>query len=175
MSDDIKVRIATPEDLHQVMEIGIAANDEVGIAKANPQKLLYEVWPLLHRQGGIIGVIGKPRGLIEGGIALRVQPLFYSDEDFLEERLVYVRPEFRAGGGGDGQTRSRSRALLEFAKKTADELEIPLVMGISTSVGFKGKAAMYKRFFGPQAGAFFLYGRRHYNDGPFSPAVSASA
>ena len=174
MSDDIKVRIATPEDLPEVMEIGIAANDEVGIAKANPQKLLYEVWPLLHRQGGLIGVIGKPRGIIEGGIALRVQPLFYSDENFLEERLVYVRPEFRAGGG-EGPSKSRSRALLEFAKKAADELEMPLIMGISTSVGFKGKAAMYKRFFGPQAGAFFLYGRRHYSDGPFSPAVSASA
>lgn len=169
MSDDIKVRIATPEDLDQVMELGIAANDEVGIAKANPQKLLYEVWPLLHRQGGLIGVIGKPHGVLEGGIALRVQPLFYSDENFLEERLVYVRPEFRAGGNSDGSNKSRSRSLLEFAKKAADELEMPLIVGISTSIGFKGKAAMYKRFFGPQAGAFFLYGRRHFSDGPFAP------
>ena len=172
MSDDYKVRVATPEDIHELMEMGIAANDEIGVAKANPQKLLFDIWPMLHRQGGIIGVIGKPGERIEGGIVLKVMSLWYSDEEWLEERIVYVRPEYRHGGRSE-EEHSRSRKLAEFAKWCADELRIPLVVGISTSVGFKGKAKLYRRFFGEQAGAYFLYGRRHHRDGFIHSAVAA--
>jgi hypothetical protein len=167
MTEEIKVRVATPEDVHQLMEMGIAANDEVGITKANPEKLLMDIWPALHRQGGIVGVIGKPGELIEGGIFLKIGPLWYGDEDFIEERVVYVRPEFRLSKGG------RGRKLLEFAKKVSDEMEIPLAMGISTSLEFEGKNRLYERVFGKQAGAFYFYGRRHYSDG-FIPVLEAA-
>jgi len=169
MSDEFKVRVATPEDVHQLMEMGIAANDEIGIAKANPEKLLLDIWPALHRQSGIIGVIGKPGQRIEGGIVLKITNLWYSDEEFLEERIVYVRPEYRRGGRSLG-IKSRAGKLIEFAKKVSDEMQMPLAVGISTAIGFRGKARMYEHFFGPQAGAFFLYGRQHHKDG-FAPAT----
>lgn len=172
MSDELKVRVATPEDVHELMEMGLAANDEIGVAKANPQKLLFAIWPLLHQQGGIIGVIGKPGQKIEGGIVLKVMSLWYTDEEWLEELIVYVRPEHRRGGRSE-EEHSRSRKLAEFAKRCADELELPLVMGISTSIGFKGKAKLYERFFGEQAGAYFLYGRRHHRDGFIQTAAAA--
>lgn len=158
MSDDVKVRIATPEDIDQIMELAIMANEEIGVSRADPEKLLYDVWPCLHRQGGIVGVIGKPGGRLEGGISLKIENLWYSDEPFLEERVVFVRPEFRSSKGG------RGRKLCEFSKKVADELGLPLIVGISTSIGLEGKTRLYERVFGPQAGAFFLYGRRHHSE-----------
>lgn len=173
MSDEYKVRIATPDDVHQLMEMGIAANDEVGICKANPEKLLMDIWPALHRQGGIIGVIGAPGKTIEGGIVLKITNLWYGDEEFLEERVIYVRPEYRKAKPRSNDNKSRFGLLVEFAKKTSDELRIPLAVGISTSIGFKGKARMYEHYLGEQAGAFYLYGRAHYKDG-FVPSVEAA-
>jgi len=177
MSDEYKVRIATPDDVHQLMEMGIAANDEVGIAKANPETLLMDIWPALHLDGGIIGVIGKPGKIIEGGIVLKITNLWYGDEEFLEERVVYIRPEFRKGdrerGPGGGGVISRFGRLIEFAKETSDRLQIPLCVGISTAIGFKGKARMYQHYLGDQAGAFYLYGRKHHKDG-FVPSVEAA-
>jgi GNAT superfamily N-acetyltransferase len=172
MSEELRVRIATPEDVHQIMEMGLSANNEVAVFKANPQKLLFDVWPALHQEGGIIGVIGKPGRVIEGGIFLKITSLGYSDDLYLDERIVYVRPEFRRGGRSD-EKHCHSRKLCEFAKKTSDELGIPLIMGIATSVGFQGKARMYKRFFGKQAGAFFFYGRPHHQNISDSHAVAA--
>ena len=170
MSEDIKVRIATPADIHQVMELGIAANEEIGVAKANPAKLLEDVWPALHRDGGIVGVIGKPGQVIEGGVLLRISNLWYSDELFLEERVVYVRPEFRKTTSHKG---GRGRILCEFSKSVADSMGIPLVIGIATALGLKGKTRSYERVFGPPAGAFFLYGRNHFSDG-FNPSGIAA-
>ena len=173
MSEEkVKVRVAGPEDVHQLMEMGIAANDEVGICKANPEKLLMDLWPALHRDGGIVGVIGKPGEEIQGGIVLKITNLWYSDEQFLEERVVYLRPEHRRGGRSD-EKHCHLRKLLEFAKSAADELGMPLVAGISTSIGFQGKAKQYERLLGPQSGAFFLYGRRHFTDG-FQPSAEAA-
>ena len=168
MTDGIKVRIATPADIDEVMQLGIMANDEIGIAKANPAKLFWDVWPALHRDGGIVGVIGKPGGFLEGGVFLRVSNLWYSDEMFLEERVVFVRPEFRNSKGG------RGRKLCEFSKNVSDSMGIPLAIGIATSIGLKGKARLYERVFGPQAGAFFVYGRKHYTEG-FTPSPEAAA
>ena len=163
VTEDLKVRTATPDDVHQIMEMGLAANNEIAVFKANPQKILQDIWPALHCQGGIIGVIGKPGKVIEGGIFLKLTSLGYSDDLFLDERIVYVRPEFRRGGRPD-EKHCHSRKLCEFAKETSDKLGIPLIMGIATSVGFRGKARMYKRFFGRQAGAFFVYGKKHHEE-----------
>jgi hypothetical protein len=174
MSDEYKVRIATPDDVHQLMEMGIAANDEVGISKANPERLLMDIWPALHLQGGIIGVIGAPGKTIEGGIVLKITNLWYGDEEFLEERVVYIRPEYRnVKPRSNKEQKSRFGMLIEFAKKTSDELQIPLCVGISTAIGFKGKARMYQHYLGEQAGAFYLYGRKHHKDG-FVPSVEAA-
>lgn len=163
MSDELKVRIATPDDVHQVMEMGLAANDEIAAFKANPKKLLFDIWPALHRQGGIIGVIGKPGQVIEGGIYLKISAFGYSDDMFLDERIVYVRPEFRKGGRSD-EKHCHSRKLCDFAKQTSDELDLPLIIGISTTVGLQGKAKMFERFFGDPAGMFYYYGKKKHHE-----------
>ena len=70
----------------------------------------------------------------------------------IEEKTVFVHPDFRNVGGG------RARKLCEFSKKVADELEMPLIIGVLSNNRTQSKIKMYERVFGEPAGAFFLYG-----------------
>ena len=89
---------------------------------------------------------------LEGFVLLRIGNTWYSQADIIEEKTVFVSPKFRSAKGG------RARKLCEFSKKVADELGLPLLIGILSNQRTKGKVEMYKRVFGDPAGAFFLYG-----------------
>lgn len=152
--DDLVVRVGTPEDVDEVMEIALEACEENGFLRPNPAKLLNDIWRALTRQGAIMGVIGVPGGRIEGVVLLMMGPLWYSDDITLEERAVFVRPEFRAAKGG------RAKKLCEFSKQVADQLELPLSIGILSNERTSGKVRLYSRIFGEPAGAYWLYGAR---------------
>lgn len=148
---EIKVRIGTPEDLPQCMELFIRANEENGIEALDSQKLLSIVWPSLHYDGGLVGVIGDPGEKIEGVVLLRIEQLWYSNSPVIAEKLVFVHPDYRSAKGG------RARKLCEFSKQVSDELSMPLIIGIVSNDRTKGKIRMYERLLGPAAGAYFLY------------------
>jgi len=150
MTEDVKVRIGTPEDLDQVMQLALQMHDEIGMTNVNPQNILKEVYPSLHLDRGIMGIIG-PSDAIEGGILLRVGRFFYSDDDVLEEKGVFIHSGFRSAKGG------RARKLCEFAKKTSDSMGMPLLIGVQNDVRTKGKLRLYERQFGEPIGAFFKY------------------
>ena len=154
MTEDVVVRIGTPDDVHAIMDLSIMACSENGVSSPNPERVLYELWPSLHCDGGIVGVIGNPGAQLEGFVLLRMGTLWYSDSPIVEERIVFVHPKYRSAKGG------RARKLCEFSKKTADELGMPLVIGIVSNSRTKSKVRLYERVFGEPAGAFFLYGAR---------------
>lgn len=154
MEDEIKVRVGRPEEVNEVMEIAMQAAEENGFLQPNPMKLLADIWPALNQDNGIMGVIGKPGGRIEGVVLLRIGTIWYSDVMTLEEKAVFVRPEFRSAKGG------RARKLCEFSKKVADELGLTLMIGILSNTRTKGKVKLYERLFGQAAGSYFLYGGR---------------
>jgi hypothetical protein len=149
--NDIKVRIGTEADLPQCMDLFIRANDENGIDAMDHNKLMSIVWPSLHCDGGLVGVIGDAGGLLEGVVLLRIEQLWYSNATIVAEKLVFVHPDFRSAKGG------RARKLAELGKQVSDALEIPLITGIVSNERTKGKVRMYERLFGPAAGAYFLY------------------
>lgn len=154
MTDDVLVRIGTPDDLDAMMTLAMAATEENAFVKPEPMKLLQHMWPALNRDHGIVGIIGKPGEKIEGAILLRVGPVWYTDEDVLEEKAIYVDPEYRSAKGG------RARKLAEFAKSVADELGIPLAIGVLSNERTKAKIRLYERVFGEPAGVYFLYGAK---------------
>lgn len=154
MADELKVWVGQPEDVDNIMELAIAACDENGFLSPNPAKLLAEIWPALNRQEGIIGIIGHPGEKPQGAILLRIGRLWYSDDVLLEERAVFIHPDFRAAKG------ARAKRLCEFGKKVSDELGIPLTIGVLSNERTEGKVRMYRRVFGEPAGAYFLYGTR---------------
>ena len=136
MIEDVKVRVGTLDDLDQVMQLALQMHDEIGISNVNPHKILSEIYPSLQLDGGIVGVIGPPDAV---------------EDDILEERGVFIHPNFRSAKG------ARARRLCEFAKKTSDSMGMPLLIGVQNDVRTKGKLRLYERQFGQPIGAFFKY------------------
>ena len=151
MEQELKVRVGTPEDVDGVMELALSACEENGFVEPNPMKLLQDIWAALNREHGICGVIGPVGGKLEGVILLRIGNIWYSDREILEERAVFIHPDFRSAKGG------RARKLCDFGKKVADELNLPLTIGVLSNQRTEGKVRMYGRIFGEPAGAYFLY------------------
>jgi hypothetical protein len=149
---ELKVWVGKPEDVDDIMELAVAACEENGFVKPNQVKLLNEIWPALNRDKGIVGIVGVPNEKPHGAILLRIGNIWYSDEPILEEKAVFIHPDYRAAKGG------RARKLCEFGKKVADELQMTLTIGVMSNQRTEGKIRMYQRIFGPPSGAYFLYG-----------------
>ena len=154
MSEELTIRLATPDDLDDVMRLAITACEENGFLNASTELLVKEIYPALCQDHGLCPVIGKPGGDIEGLALLRIGAMWYSHATVVEERAIFIYPEFRSAKGG------RARRLCEYSKHVADTLGIPLLIGILSNTRTEGKVRMYKRIFGEPAGAFFLYGAR---------------
>lgn len=152
--EELKVWVGKPEDVDDIMELALAACEENGFVSPNPMKLLNEIWPALNKEFGIVGIIGVPGEKPHGAILLRIGTLWYSNEPILEEKAVFINPQYRSAKGG------RARKLCEFGKKVSDELGMPLTIGVLSSHRTEGKIRMYQRIFGEPAGAYFLYGTK---------------
>jgi len=154
MQPELKVWVGNPEDVHDIMDLAMQACDENGFVEPNPTRLLAEIWPALNREKGIVGIVGVPGKKPQGAILLRICNIWYSDQEILEERAVFIHPDFRSAKGG------RARKLCDFSKKVADELGMPLTIGVMSNQRTSGKIRMYERIFGEPSGAYFLYGTR---------------
>ena len=147
-----EIRIGTPDDEEAMLELALRAWEENGIKDVNPEKMLGMIRPAL------VGIIGKPGKKIEGAVLLRLSQMWYSDSWMLEEKAIFVDPEFRKSEGGRrSATKLHASTLCDFSKKVADELNIPLIIGVLSNHRTESKIRLYERSFGPPAGAFFLY------------------
>jgi hypothetical protein len=150
MFEELGVRLAQPEEVHEIMAEALRACSENGFANASQIKVLEQVWCGLNLDNGLVGVIGEP-GKLEGGILLRITDVWYSDDKVLEERAIFIPPEYRGVKGG------RARRLCEFAKRAAKTMEMPLLIGVLSNHRTEAKVRLYERQFGKPTGAFFLY------------------
>lgn len=151
MEQKLKIRIGNLDDLDGVMALATAATAENGFVDADPQCLLNDIYPSLNRHHGIMGIIGDSVTQPEAAVLLRIGKMWYSTKDVIEEKAIFVHPDFRNAKGG------RAARLCEFSKKVADALELPLIIGVLSNHRTKGKVKMYQRIFGEPSGAFFLY------------------
>jgi GNAT superfamily N-acetyltransferase len=151
MSDDVQIRLGTPEDEADVLDLALRAWEENGIKNVNPEKMLGMIRPALYLWQGLVGIIGERGKPIEGAVLLRTSQMWYSDDIMLEEKAIFVDPKYRSAKGG------RARKLCEFSKKVADALNIPLIIGVLSNHRTEAKIRLYERQFGAPAGAFFLY------------------
>jgi hypothetical protein len=151
MAEELKVRIGTPNDIHAMMDLALSACSENGFVSPNPEKLLHEIWPALNQDRGLVGIIQAEDASLEGAILLRIGNMWYSDEEVLEEKAIFIDPKFRSAKGG------RARKLCEFSKQVSDSLSIPLIIGVLSNHRTEAKIRLYERQFGKPSGAFFLY------------------
>ncbi len=154
MLPELTIRLARPEDVDEIMSIALMACEENGFVNPNPLKLLYEIWPALNQDHGLIGMIGGFGEPIEGVVLLRIGSVWYGDAPLLEEKAIFVHPDYRAAKGG------RAARLCEFSKHVSDELGIPLTIGVLSHERTRGKIKMYTRIMGEPAGAYWLYGAK---------------
>ena len=78
--------------------------------------------------------------------------MWYSDDNVLEEKAIFIHPDYRSAKGG------RARRLCQFSKQVADNLGMPLIIGVLSNHRTAAKVRLYERQFGKPTGAFFLYG-----------------
>lgn len=164
MDETLSIRIGTIEDLDPMMELAMAACEENGFVSPNPVRLLEHIYPALMQDHGLVGIIGEVGEKIEGAVLLRVSKMWYSDADVLEEKAIFIHPDYRSAKGG------RARRLVEFSKEASDYLKIPLVIGVLSNHRTEAKVRLYERQFGSPAGAFFLY---NAHTGDFKKAAAA--
>jgi N-acetylglutamate synthase-like GNAT family acetyltransferase len=152
--DDLHIRVATVDDLGEIMQLASDVAKENALFDTSAEHLVKIVWPCLTLKSGIIGVIGKRGGPIEGMVVLVVGTLAYSDAPCVEEKCVFVRKEFRSAKGG------RAHKLLQFSKSVADKLSLPLLIGVLSNTDTRNKVKMYEREFGEPAGCFWVWKAR---------------
>jgi hypothetical protein len=150
MSEELQVRVGDISDVDDVMALALSASHENGFVQPNPQKLLAEIWHGLTLERGVMGIIGE-KGKAEGAVLLRIGSMWYSDQEVLEEKAIFIHPDYRSAKGG------RARRLCEFSKQVADSLGIPLIIGVLSNQRTEAKVRLYERQFGKPSGAFFLY------------------
>ena len=131
------------------MQLAVEAAKENGFLDASAALLLKAIWGPLNQDHGIIGCIGTDP--VEGMVVLNVGKIFYSDTECLEERTLYLRPEYRNASGG------RAKKLVEFSKSAADALGIPLLIGVLSNQRTEAKVRLYQRMLGEPSGAFWIY------------------
>jgi len=151
MTNQINVREGTLEDFDECVRLAMAAVSENALVPPDNEKLLEHIYASLTKQHGIMGVIGEPGERLEGGVMLRMGSLWYSSELVLEEKVLYVAPEFRSAKGG------RARKLIEWSKNASDALGIPLEIGMLSNERTEGKVRLYEREFGKHAGVYFIH------------------
>jgi N-acetylglutamate synthase-like GNAT family acetyltransferase len=150
--ENLNIRLATTSDMDEVMKLAVTACEENGFLNASTELLAREIWPALCQDHGLCPVIGAPGGAIDGLALLRIGKMWYSDQTVVEEKAIFVYPQFRSAKGG------RARRLCEYSKHVADTLGIPLLIGVLSNHRTAGKVKMYSRLFGEPSGAFWLYG-----------------
>jgi hypothetical protein len=146
MSDE--VRIATREDRQEIIRLLHLMHAEGGLFPLDLDAANSMFDRAFDRKGAIIGVIG-PRNDIRGIIILLITQFWYTKEPHLEELANFIRPDARHS--------NLARTLIAFAKRCADAISIPLVIGVMTNRRVVEKVRLYRRSLGNPAGAFFVY------------------
>ena len=78
--------------MRRMMDLTMTASDENSVVRPSPRRIAEDVWPALHRDRGIVWIIGPDEGPLEGAALLRVVSPWYSEDEILEERGIYVHP-----------------------------------------------------------------------------------
>lgn len=150
MTQPSVVRLATIDDCQDILALCHMLFEENGFASLNEHKVMMTIAQGVTLDGGMIGVIGAP-GALEGVISLSFDGLWYTDDIHLSERYNFVHPDHRKSG--------HAKALIEFAKRSAAELGVPLIIGVISNERTEAKIRLYRRQLGEMAGAFFIHGQ----------------
>lgn len=141
------IEIATPHDFERMMTFLRSMHAENGMAPMSETLVSNALARGLSQDRAVVGVI-RDGDKIAASVGLFVGRWWYSEENHLEDLWLYVGENYRR--------KPFARPLIEFAKKTAATLELPLLMGVLSDERTEGKVRLYQRQL-PYKGAIFLW------------------
>lgn len=142
------VRLAEPEDFHELMRLTKLAHSEIGVHSYSEDKVINVLMLHFKKLGGLVGLIGEKGGEIKGYIILVIDKPWYSDDFILSELNLFVAPDHRKS--------NYAKQLMAFSKKSSDVLDLELAIGVMSNERTAAKLRLYQRQF-PQFGAVFMY------------------
>ena|ERR1700743_3799268 len=142
------VRLAGPADEEEVYALLMLLYHENSLAKLKPEKVMAMIRKATRREGGFIGVIVGPDG-IEATAGLLISQWWYTDDWHIEEMWNFVHPNHRRS--------NHAKNMILWSKWIADQMQLPLLMGILTKKQIAAKMRLIQRQM-PQVGALFLHG-----------------
>jgi hypothetical protein len=140
------VRLATPEDIPEIIRLFREYLKENNQNKFNEEKLVEIISLHYKKNGGIIGVVGKEGRSLDGMTILVVQQSWYSDDFQLQELILYIDQGSRKS--------SYAKQLMIFAKKATELLDLELRIGVWSSERTEAKMKLYGRQFNFRGGFF---------------------
>ena len=137
------VRLARPGESQAVYDALLPMHGETAVASLNAEKAFAEVDRLVS-QGTVL--VSVQDGEIRGSVGLYMPDWWYSDEVFVTDRWFFVHPAHRKSG--------HASRLIDGAKTVSDTLNVPLVLGIQTTVDTATKMKLFNRKMTLFGGAF---------------------
>ena len=144
---DVEVRPAEASDEDEVIATIRQLATEDGAYPPSDELAIPFIRAALEGNG-IIGII-RPHSEIEALVFLKISNPWYSKDMYLDEYLLYCKPEYRKS--------KDARSLVQFAKRQSDRLELPLRIGITSKNDNVRKQQLYKRLIGDPTHLFFLH------------------
>lgn len=142
-----KVRVGRPDDFDAMMVLLREMHADNGMAQLAEDKVVPLLQCALAQHRAVVGVIDGPDG-IAASVGLIIGQWWYSHDAHLEDCWNFVREPYRH--------MRFAQPLIEFSKKAANGMGLPLLMGIMTEKRVEAKVRLYERKL-PLAGALFLY------------------
>lgn len=142
------VRKATWDDEPQLKGMifdGYVEQDQFKPSAAKIDEMMRKAF---DNNGAIIGAIGIV-GSVEGIIYLSIGQFEYTDEWALFETFNYVHPDYRRS--------TNAKDLINFGKRCAEEIGLPLMIGVVSNVRTKAKVELYRRQLSEPVGAYFAH------------------
>jgi hypothetical protein len=146
-----RVRIAGEGDRQRLWDNLMLAAHENAMAPVYDECVEPVVDNLIAHKSGVAGVIDGTTAFA-GSVGLTFAQFWYSKEWHIEEMWCFVHPDYRRGS----QNRGHIKALLDFSKWWANEMGMPLLMGVLSEKRTEGKVRLYQRSM-PMKGALFLH------------------
>ena len=130
------VRVATQADEDKIFCLMYLAHKENAMASVNYEKVWDMIRHATQRRGGVIGVIDGENG-IEAMICMTLSQWWYSDEWHIDELVNFVHPACRRS--------THAKHLLLFSKWFAEQMTMPLFVGVLSTHRTEAKVRLYER------------------------------
>jgi len=106
-------------------------------------------WVMYNVDQMAFGVMND-EGRLVGSLGLHRTSPWYSDSEYLADGWFYVLPEYRKTGVG--------KMLIDEAKKFADQIKLPLIIGVFTSEDVETKVKVMQKMGMTMVGGLFAAG-----------------